>query len=152
MKNDSLTPDDYISNLPEDRQLKLQKLREVIKQNLPKGFEETMNYGMIGYVVPHSIYPDGYHCDPSMPFPFINISSQKNHITVYHLGMYAQPKLLEWFLDEFKKFSPKKPNMGKSCIRFSKTQEIPYQLIGDLASKLKPLEWIAIYESQTRKK
>ncbi|SFC42493.1 protein of unknown function (DU1801) [Zunongwangia mangrovi] len=152
MKNDSLTPDDYISNLPEDRQLKLQKLREVIKQNLPKGFEETMNYGMIGYVVPHSIYPDGYHCDPSMPLPFINIASQKNHITVYHLGMYAQPKLLEWFLDEFKKFSPKKPNMGKSCIRFSKTQEIPYQLIGDLASKLKPLEWIAIYESQTRKK
>ena len=152
MKNDSLTPDDYISNLPEDRQLKLQKLREVIKQNLPKGFEETMNYGMIGYVVPHSIYPDGYHCDPSMPLPFINISSQKNHITVYHLGMYAQPKLLEWFLDEFKKFSSKKPNMGKSCIRFSKTQEIEYQLIGDLASKLKPLEWIAIYESQTRKK
>ena len=152
MKNDSLTPDDHISNLPEDRQLKLQKLREVIKQNLPKGFEETMNYGMIGYVVPHSIYPDGYHCDPSMPLPFINIASQKNHITVYHLGMYAQPKLLEWFLDEFKKFSPKKPNMGKSCIRFSKTQEIPYQLIGDLASKLKPLEWIAIYESQTRKK
>ena len=95
MKNDSLTPDDYISNLPEDRQLKLQKLREVIKQNLPKGFEETMNYGMIGYVVPHSIYPDGYHCDPSMPLPFINIASQKNHITVYHLGMYAQPKLLE---------------------------------------------------------
>lgn len=152
MKNDSLTPDDYISNLPEDRQLKLQKLREVIKQNLPKGFEETMNYGMIGYVVPHSIYPDGYHCDPSMPLPFINIASQTNHITVYHLGMYAQPELLEWFLDEFKKFSPKKPNMGKSCIRFSKTQEIPYQLIGDLASKLKPLEWIAIYESQTRKK
>ncbi len=152
MKNDSLTPEDYISNLPEDRQLKLQKLREVIKQNLPKDFEETMNYGMIGYVVPHSIYPDGYHCDPSMPLPFINIASQKNHITVYHLGMYAQPKLLEWFLDEFKKFSPKKPNMGKSCIRFSKTQEIPYQLIGDLASKLKPLEWIAIYESQTRKK
>ena len=152
MKNDSLTPDDYISNLPENRRLKLQKLREVIKQNLPKGFEETMNYGMIGYVVPHSIYPDGYHCDPSMPLPFINIASQKNHITVYHLGMYAQPKLLEWFLDEFKKFSPKKPNMGKSCIRFSKTQEIPYQLIGDLASKLKPLEWIAIYESQTRKK
>lgn len=152
MKNDSLTPDDYISNLPENRRLKLQKLREVIKQNLPKGFEETMNYGMIGYVVPHSIYPDGYHCDPSMPLPFINIASQKNHITVYHLGMYAQPELLEWFLDEFKKFSPKKPNMGKSCIRFSKTQEIPYQLIGDLASKLKPLEWIAIYESQTRKK
>ncbi|MFC6858834.1 DUF1801 domain-containing protein [Zunongwangia atlantica] len=151
MKTEAVTPKEYIESLPEDRQLKIQKLREVITANLPKGFEETMNYGMIGYVVPHSIYPNGYHCDAAMPLPFMNIASQKNHITIYHNGIYADSKLLEWFISEYKKYSSKKPNMGKSCIRFSKTQEIPYQLFGDLASKLKPLDWIAIYEAQTKK-
>ena len=145
------SPEDYISQLPEERQPVIQKLRETIKANLPKGFEEVISYGMIGYVVPHSIYPAGYHCTPEMPLPFMNLASQKNFVAVYHMGMYAKKELLDWFTAEFPKHSKRKLDMGKSCIRFKNIDYIPYKLLGELVSKMTMDEWIGIYESQFKK-
>ena len=139
-------PDQYIAELPVERQEAMNKLRKVISANLPKGFSETMSYGMIGYVVPHSLYPAGYHCNPKLPLPFLSIASQKNFISVYHMGIYADQKLMDWFLAEYPKHSDSKLDMGKSCIRFKKINEIPYKLIGELASKMSVKEWIALYE------
>ncbi|NOT46466.1 MAG: DUF1801 domain-containing protein [Acidobacteria bacterium] len=122
------------------------KLRKAIKKNLPKGFQEVMVYGSLGWVVPHSLYAQGYHCDPATPLPFINVASQKNHIAVYHMGIYSSGPLLEWFKGEWPKHSSKKLDMGKSCIRFKKPEDVPVALIGELASKMTPQEWINIYE------
>ena len=146
------SPDDYIAQIPEERKKPMQKLRKTILKNIPKGFEETMNYGMIGYVVPHTLYPDGYHCDPKLPLPFMNIASQKNFIAVYHSGVYADKKMLDWFTSEFPKHSSRKLDMGKSCIRFKNIDEIPYDLIGELASKIEVREWIDMYESKVKKR
>lgn len=147
MQSKASTVDAYLSELPEDRQKAISKLRSVIKKNMPKGFKEEMNYGMIGYVVPHSKYPAGYHCNPKDPLPFMNIASQKNFIAVYHMGVYADAKLLKWFQEAHAKASPKKLDMGKSCIRYKKPEEIPFELIGELASKITVDEWIKLYES-----
>lgn len=139
--------DEYLAMLPEDRAAAIAKLRKVIKKNLPKGFKEGVGYGMMGYSVPHSIYPAGYHCNPAQPLPFIGIASQKNFIAVYHMGVYADPKLLKWFIDEFPNHCKRKLDMGKSCIRFKYMDDIPYDLIGELASKMTVAEWINIYET-----
>ncbi len=152
MTSDAATVKEYIDSLPEERKKAIMKLRKEIKKNLPKGFKEEMSYGMIGYVVPHSIYPDGYHCNPKLPLPFLCLASQKNFIAVYHMGIYADKKLLDWFTDEYKKAVQSKPDMGKSCLRFKKPENIPYELIGKLASKITPKEWISIYESNFKKK
>jgi len=141
------SPEDYINHLPEDRKPVIRKLRQEILDNLPKGFVETISYGMIGYVVPHSVYPKGYHCNPKLPLPFMNIASQKNFIAVYHMGIYADKKLLDWFTNEYQKVSKTKLDMGKSCIRFRKTNEIPVKLIGELTSKISAEEWIKFYEA-----
>lgn len=140
------SPDQYIAELTEERQEAMNRLRKVITKNLPKGFSETMSYGMIGYAVPHTIYPAGYHCNPKLPLPFLSIASQKNFISVYHMGIYADQKLMNWFLAEYPKHSDSKLDMGKSCIRFKKISEIPYKLIGELVSKMSVKEWIALYE------
>jgi len=103
----------YLDQLPDDRKLAMTNLRETILNNLPEGFVETISYGMIGYVVPHSLYPDGYHADPKMPLPFINIASQKSHIAVYHMGIYADGDLLAWFLGEYPKHSKKNQTWGR---------------------------------------
>ena len=142
----------YIDNLPEERRTIIVNLRKVISENLPNGFEECMNYGMIGYVVPKSLYPKGYHCSPELPLPFLNIASQKNSVNIYHMGIYADEKLLKWFQEEFLKYSKKKLDMGKSCIRLKKAEDIPYELIGELANKMSPQDWIERYESVFRKK
>ncbi len=149
---DAATPEDYINQVPEERQQGLKTLRITILENLPIGFEEGMQYGMIGYYVPHGIYPDGYHCKPSEPLPFMSFASQKNSINIYHSGLYALPDLYEWFVSEFPKHSTRKLDMGKSCIRFKKVQDIPFKLIGELASKLTVKEWITVYENQIKKK
>jgi Domain of unknown function (DU1801) len=146
MRSSALSPEKYIAEMPADRREAFKKLRAVIKKNLPKGFEEVMNYGMIGYVVPHSKYPAGYHCDPKQPLPFMNIASQKNFIAVYSMCVYANSELLKWFIAAHAKASSKKLDMGKSCIRYKKPEDIPFDLIGELASKLTPDEWIARYE------
>jgi hypothetical protein len=146
------TPEQYISELSDERRPAIKNIRSAILKNLPSGFEETMSYGMIGYVVPHSVYPDGYHTDPSLPLPFINLASQKNHIALYHSGIYSDEKLKGWFTSEYKNTIGKKPDMGKSCIRFKKTDSIPLKLIGDLASKMTAEEWIELYENMRKNK
>jgi hypothetical protein len=146
MQSKATTVDQYIDELPEDRKKAMEELRKVIKKNIPKGFQECMSYGMVGYVVPHSKYPAGYHCDPKLPLPFMNLASQKNFIAVYHMGIYADPKLLQWFTEAHAKASTKKLDMGKSCLRYKKPEDIPYKLIGELVSKITPDEWIEIYE------
>jgi hypothetical protein len=156
MQSKATTVDQYIDELPEDRKKAVAELRKVIKKNIPKGFQEVMAYGMPGYSIPHSKYPDGYHCDPKLPLPFLSFASQKNFIAVYHMGIYADSKLLKWFTDAHTKASPKKLDMGKSCLRYKKAEDIPYELIGELVSKMTPDEWIEIYErnfkSQLKKK
>ena len=152
MQYEAKTVDDYINQIPEDRKGPINKLRKVILDNIPKGFEEGINYKMIGYYVPHSKYPDGYHCDPKLPLPFMNVASQKNSINVYHSGIYADKKIMDWFLKEYPKHSNRKLDMGKSCIRFKKIDDIPYDLIGELASKMTADEWIKIYEANVKKK
>ena len=148
MQSPANTVSQYLDELAPERKEAINKLRKEIKSNLPKGFEEVMGYGMIGYVVPHTLYPKGYHCDPKTPLPFMNIASQKNFIAVYHMGLYADKKLLDWFAKEFTKTSPTKLDMGKSCIRFKKTATIPFKLIGELAGKISVAEWISIYEEK----
>jgi len=151
MQPKATTPPEYIASLPEERNAAISKLRTILKQNLPTGFEEVMSYGMLGYVVPHSIYPNGYHCDPSLPLPFINIASQKNFIAVYHMGIYSDNSLLEWFKGEYPKYCKNKLDMGKSCIRFKKIDNIPYQLIVELAAKISVNDWINFYEKAISK-
>lgn len=147
MQSKATTVEAYIAELPEDRKKAITDLRKVIKKNLPKGFKEVMGYGMMGYSVPHSLYPAGYHCNPKDPLPFIGLASQKNFIAVYHMGIYADPKLLKWFTDAHAKASAKKLDMGKSCMRYKKPEDIPYELIGELASKISVDEWIEKYET-----
>lgn len=151
MQSKAKTPQEYMESLPEDRKKPISELRKVILKNLPKGFKEEMNYGMLGYVVPHSLYPNGYHCDPRQPLPFMCLASQKNFVAVYHMGVYADPKLLSWFTSEYKKQSKTKLDMGKSCLRFKKMDDIPVKLIGELASKMTPKDWIAVYEKNFKR-
>ncbi len=150
MQSKAATVEAYLKELPADRQAPMKKLREVILKNLPAGFKEEMNYGMIGYVVPHSIYPGGYHCDPKQPLPFMCIASQKNFIALYHMGVYGDPKLHSWFAAEYAKAVPTKLDMGKSCVRFKKPENIPYQLVGELTAKVPLQEWIDRYETMLK--
>ncbi|MBC7901831.1 MAG: DUF1801 domain-containing protein [Gemmatimonadaceae bacterium] len=147
MHSKAVSPKEYIERLPEDRKKVISDLRDTINKNLPKGFKEQMSYGMIGWVVPHTLYPAGYHVTPTDPLPFICVASQKNHIAVYHSAVYADPKLNEWFTSEYAKQVKTKLDMGKSCIRFKNPQHVPVDLIGKLASKITPQQWITMYEN-----
>lgn len=151
MKIQAKNPEEYISEVPEDRRLYFKKLRQTILSNIPQSFEEQMNYGMIGYVVPKKIYPSGYHCDSSLPLPFVNIASQKNFIALYHMGIYAEPELLDWFVREYPKYCKRKLDMGKSCIRFKKAEEIPFELIAELMKKMTVENWIELYEKNIKR-
>jgi uncharacterized protein YdhG (YjbR/CyaY superfamily) len=141
-----MTVTEYIDALPDERKAAMKKLRAVIKKNLPKGFKEMINYKMPAYVVPHSKYPDGYHCDPSLPLPFLGMASQKNFVALYHMGIYADPKLMAWFEKQWPKHVKTKLDMGKSCIRFKKVEAIPYDLIGELVAKMTVEDWVKLYE------
>lgn len=152
MQYEAATIKEYIDQLPKERQSVLKKLRTVIKKNIPKGFKESIQYKMPAYNVPHKLYPDGYHCKPSEPLPFVNIASQKNFVALYHMGIYADPKLMKWFVTEYPKHSTTKLDMGKSCIRFKKMEDIPYELIGELMTKMTVEEWIKLYEKNFKKK
>jgi len=151
MQSKATTPEQYLSELPEDRKEAMLKLRNAIKENLPQGFEEVISYGMLGYVVPHSIYPSGYHCNPKLPLPFINLASQKNFIALYHMGIYANKNLETWFVSEYPKHVKTKLDMGKSCIRLKKMDDIPFDFIGELAAKVTVEDWISNYEKAFRK-
>jgi len=146
MQSKAETPNAYIEELTEERKVPMAKLRATIQTNLDPNFKECMLYGMLGYVVPHDIYPEGYHCNPKLPLPFMNLASQKNFIAVYHMGMYAKKEVLDWFVAEYPKHSIQKLDMGKSCIRFKKMNDIPYELIGQLAKKMTMNEWVKLYE------
>jgi hypothetical protein len=146
MKAQGKTVKEILLNLPEDRLEPFNKLHDVIVKNLPKGFEPAISYGGLGYVVPHTLYPAGYHCKPEEPLPFAGIASQKGSINFYHMGVYADPKLLKWFVSEYPKHSKQKLDIGKSCVRFKKLDEIPYKLIGELMKKMSVKEWIEMYE------
>lgn len=152
MQYKASSPEEYIKLLPEERKEPVKKLRQIILDNLPKGMEEQMSYGMLGFVIPHSIYPDGYHCDPKLPLPFMNLASQKNFIALYHMGTYAKNDLLVWFTEEYDKKCNYKLDMGKSCVRFKKMDDIPCDLIAELVQKMSTKEWISIYENQIKKK
>lgn len=142
---------DYLDNVPEERQVYFNQLRTTILENIPEGFSEQIIYKMIGFVVPHSIYPDGYHCDPKLPLPFVNIASQKNFIALYHMGIYANPELFDWFVGEYPKYCKRKLDMGKSCIRFKKMEKIPYPLIAELMQKMTVADWVNLYEKNFKK-
>ncbi len=146
MQSSAKSPEEYLDSLPDDRKPVMEKLRNTIIENLPKGFQESMGYGMLGWSVPHAMYPKGYHCDPKIPLPFLSIASQKNFIAVYHMGIYSDPDLLNWFTSEYPKYVKTKLDMGKSCIRFKKPDQIPFELIGELVQKMTPADWILKYE------
>jgi uncharacterized protein YdhG (YjbR/CyaY superfamily) len=145
------TPDEYVEQLPAERQDVISKLRNIILENLPEGFKEEINYGMIGYVVPKTVYPSGYHCDPKLPLPFISIASQKNFVAYYHMGIYADDALLNWLTAEYPKHCKNKLDMGKSCIRFKNMSDIPYDLLGELSGKMTAEKWIDIYERELKR-
>ena len=145
------TVTDYLNALPEDRKLAVNKLREQILDNLPKGVVERISYGMLGYVIPHTVYPSGYHCDSKLPLPFMNLANQKNFIAVYSMVLYAKPELMDWFVLEYSKRCKYKLDMGKSCVRFKKMEDIPFELIGELTAKVTANEWIEIYENSIKK-
>lgn len=150
MQSKAKTVNLYIESLPDDRRKIISDIRRVIKKNLPKGFEETMQYGMISYVVPHKLYPAGYHCKSVDALPFISLASQKNHIALYHMMVY-QGELSDWFVNTWKKTTDKKLDMGKSCIRFKKAEDVPLPLIGELSAKVTPKQWIEVYERTFKK-
>ena len=143
--------EEYLEQIPEERRTYFKKLVETISENLPKGFQQQMTYGMLGWNISLETYPDGYHCTPNTPLPFINVASQKNFIALYHMGIYAEPELLNWFVEEFPKHSKRKLDMGKSCIRFKKAEEIPFDLIAELVKKISPKDWISLYEKLYKK-
>jgi len=147
MRYEANSPEEYLSQLPEDRKAAMEKLRAVIVENLPEGFEEAMSYGMIGYVVPHSVYPPGYHCKPEEPLPFMSIASQKNYIALYHMGIYSNPAVLAWFQEEYPKHVKTKLDMGKGCIRFKNPAVIPYELIAELSRKIPMEQYLNSYKA-----
>lgn len=151
MQSTAKTPAEYVDSLPDERKSVIENIRKTVLDNLPEGFEETMGYGMLGYVVPHSIYPSGYHCDPKTPLPFISVASQKNFIAFYHMGIYADETLLNWFIAEYPKHCKTKLDMGKSCIRFKKMNDIPYELLGQLVTKMSVQDWISLYEKNLKR-
>lgn len=152
MKVAASSVEDYFENIPEERQEPMKKLWKVVSDNVPEKFEAVLSYGMPGYVVPHSVYPAGYHCNTKLPLPFMSIANQKNFVAFYHMGIYANPELLKWFVDEYPKHVKTKLDMGKSCIRFKKIENIPYELLGELMTKMTADEWIETYENAFVKK
>jgi hypothetical protein len=141
---------EYIAGLPPDRRAAIEAVRAVILKNLDKVFEEGMQYGMIGYYVPHSIYPAGYHCDPKQPLPFAGLASQKNHMAVYLMCTYIDQKNDEWFRKEWAK-SGKKLDMGKSCIRFKKLDDVPLDVIGKAIARVPAKKYIATMQAAVKK-
>jgi len=150
MRSKANSIEDYLKEVPENRRPYFEKLRNYIIQNIPTDFKEQMSYNMIGYVVPHSIYPSGYHCNPKLPLPFVNIASQKNFIALYHMDLYANKKLFNWFVNQYPNYSKYKLDIGKSCVRFKKYEELPFELIGKLMKKMSVKEWIDIYEREIK--
>jgi hypothetical protein len=152
MTSEAKTVEEYLNSLPEERKIQVEKLHQLLLDHLPHGFEAGMNYGMLGYYVPHTLYPKGYHCKPTDPLPFLALASQKNSINFYHMGMYANAALYEWFVSEYPKYCTRKLDIGKSCMRFKKEEDIPFELLAQLVTKISVQDWITMYESNFLKK
>ena len=151
MQIQAVSIEDYLTKVPEERQEVFRKIFDTVNDHLPEGFSQSISSGMIGWGVPLERYPAGYHCTPGSPLPFMALASQKNFIALYHMGIYAKPELLNWFTEEFPKYSKRKLDMGKSCIRFKKMDDIPLELLAGLSEKMTVEEWIEIYESNFKK-
>lgn len=136
----------YIAAVDEARRTAFENLYNAVKQNIPTQFTEQIIYGQIGFVVPKTIYPAGYHCTPELPLPFVTLAAQKSHIALYHMGIYMMPEVYDWFVAEYPKHSKRKLDMGKSCIRFKKADDIPFELIGTLMQKISVAQYVATYE------
>lgn len=152
MQTTATSPEEYLNGLPEDKKEAMHTLRSCLLSSLPAGFEENMRWGMISYEAPHALYPKGYHVNPKLPLPFISIASQKNFVALYHMGLFANDALLQWFKEAYGQHCNTKLDMGKSCIRFKKWNQLPLALIGALAAKLNPHEWIELYEATMMKR
>ena len=142
---------EYLASIPEERKSAFNQLMTILKDQLGGEFEEAFQYGMPSYVVSHKDYPDGYHCDPTKALPYVNIGNQKKYIAVYHMGMYADDSIKDWFVEEYSKRCKTKLDMGKSCIRLKKMDDIPYDLISELLQKQSRSEWISLYEQKIKK-
>lgn len=151
MKYKANTVEEYYAQIPEDRKEAVQQLRKVCKDNLLEGFEEGMSYGFPSFVVPHSIYPAGYHCKPEEPLPFVSIASQAKHVGFYHMGIYANEDILKWYEEEYSNHAKYKLDMGKSCIRFKRMDDIPFDLIAELMQKITVEDWIKTYETAIKR-
>jgi uncharacterized protein YdhG (YjbR/CyaY superfamily) len=151
MRYEAATVDEYVAQIPEERRVAFLRLLDVVRESLPVGFAECMSFGMPSFAVPHSIYPAGYHCKTDEPVPFVSVANQKQYIALYHSGVYALPDLLDWFTSEWAARGPGKLDMGKSCIRLKRMDRIPYELLGELCTKITVDEWIAAYEAQIRR-
>ena len=151
MQSKATSVDQYLKEIPADRRNDINAIRGVLKTHLPEGYEETMQYGMIGYVVPHRLYPAGYHCDPKLPLPFMALASQKASISLYHMGLYADAALMAWFQTAHAKASPRKLDMGKSCVRYKKPEDMPLDLLAELAGRMTVADWVALYERMVRR-
>jgi uncharacterized protein YdhG (YjbR/CyaY superfamily) len=151
MNSNAATVEEYLESMDPKWKDLIGKLKKSLEENLPEGFEETMSYGMIGFVVPHSIYPKGYHVNPKEPLPFISLAAQKNNVSLYHMGIYDDEGLLDWFNERYMKDIGRKPNIGKSCIRFKKESDVPYQLLEDLFQKISVEDHIKSYEESMKK-
>ena len=145
MQSNARTVEEYLRSLPEDRRAAISAVRKVILANLPKGYEECMSYGMIGYVVPHSIYPAGYHCNPKLPLPYANLASQKNHMALYLMCCYGDKVTYQWFCKAWKA-TGKKLDMGKSCVRFKKLEDVSLEVIGQVIARVPVKNYIAHIE------
>ncbi len=145
------TVDEYITALPDDRKELVSRLRTTIADNLPAGFEEAMSVTMPSYVVPLDLYPAGYHVGKNTPLPFVSFASQKGHVALYHFGMYVDTELMAWFEAEYAQRVEHRLDMGKSCVRFKKPEQIPFGLIGELMQQRSVEEWIACYDAMRPK-
>jgi len=141
---------EYLDGLPEDRRKALAKVRAAIRKGLPKGYREGIQYGMIGWSVPHALYPAGYHCDPKQPVPFAGLASQKNHMSVYLMCVYGDEEHRRWFETEWKK-TGKKLDMGKSCVRFKKAEDLPLELLTEAVARVPVDKFLAHYEASIPK-
>lgn len=151
MRSDAATVDDYLALLPKQRHETLQTVRATILKNLPKGYEEGMQYGMIGYYVPHSVYPDGYHCDTTQPVPFAGLASQKNYVSLYLMCVYGHPEQEKWFREAWQA-TGKKLDMGKSCIRFKQADDIPLEVIGEAIKRVPVKAFLDFYTAHIPEK
>lgn len=145
MRSGAATPSAYLASLPPERRSVVKRLRATLRRHLPEGFEETMAYGMITWVVPHRLYPAGYHCDPRQALPFVSLASQEQYVALYHMGL-QQPALLAWFKAAWPRHTAARLDLGKACLRLRDAADVPYALVAELAERMTPRDWIEAYQ------